>query len=55
MEVNLFLATKFQPELIIRAILLVALNLRSKIKIEIEKKILLKCDTQCLEMVSERE
>ena len=38
MEANLFLAVKLQVDLIIRAILLVASILRSKLKIEIERK-----------------
>ena len=37
-EANLFLAIKLQPDLIIRAILQVASILRSKLKIEIERK-----------------
>ena len=37
-EANLFLAIKLQPDLIIRAILRAASILRSKLKIEIERK-----------------
>ena len=37
-EANLFLATKLQPDLIIRAILQVASVLRSKLKIGIKRK-----------------
>ena len=37
-EANLFLAIKLQPDLIIQAILQVASILRSKLKIEIERK-----------------
>ena len=38
MEANFFLAIKLQPDLIMRAIPYVASTLRSKLKIEIERK-----------------
>ena len=37
MEANLFLAIKLQPDLIIRAILYVALILRSKLKLKLNQ------------------
>ena len=43
-EANLFLAITLQPDLSIRAILQVASILKSKLKVEIERKFLLQRD-----------